>query len=82
MKPPFILSAESISHDTLRSTEILLNQIRKGDIIGVAWVAMCKRREYITNVAGEAYRNPTFTRGMVAALDDELRDMVHHQRQE
>jgi hypothetical protein len=33
---------------------------------------MMKRRSYVVNTAGEAHRNPTFARGMVAALDDEL----------
>lgn len=77
MKAPFVLSTGSFSHETAKSLEALLAQVRSGEIIGIAYVAMCKRREYVTNIAGEAYRNPTFTRGMVAALDDELREMVH-----
>jgi len=33
---------------------------------------MLKRRGYIVNSAGEAHRNPTFSRGMLLALDDQL----------
>lgn len=77
MKSAFRLSSQDLSHDAITSVEHLLTQLKAGEIIGVAYVAMCKRREYVLSVSGEAHRNPTFTRGMVAALDDELREMVH-----
>ena len=77
MKPPYTLTKDTISHDTVVAMEQLLAEARNGEIIGFAFAAMRKRRKYITNTTGEARRNPTFARGMVAALDDELRDMVH-----
>jgi len=72
MRPPFRLVPDTISSDTVRALEQLLKEARAGRIIGVAFVAMYKRREYIANAAGEARRSPTFTRGMIAALDDAL----------
>jgi hypothetical protein len=72
MKPPFRLVPDSLSHDTVELLEQLLNDARRGQILGLAFVAMMRRREFIANTAGEAHRNPTFARGMVAALDDHL----------
>jgi hypothetical protein len=72
MKPPFILVPDSVSHDTIECLEMLLAQARLGQVIGIAYAAMLRKRAYITNTAGEAHRNPTFSRGMVATLDDQL----------
>ena len=72
MKPPFVLVPDTVSHDTVECLEILLEQARRGQVIGIAYAAMLKKRAYITNSAGEAYRNPTFSRGMIATLDDQL----------
>lgn len=49
---------------------------RSGQFIGIAFAVMEKSREYFVNAAGEARRNPTFSRGMVAALDDRLAQWV------
>lgn len=70
--PPFILVPDNIPRDTIKCLELLLSQARSGQIIGLAYVAMLKKRAYVVNVAGEAHRNPTFARGCVHALDDEL----------
>jgi len=79
MKPPYSLVADTISKDTVECLEQLLDEARRGRIIGMAYVAMLKRREYIVNTAGEAHRNPTFARGMLAALDDQLGEKVKGQ---
>ena len=72
MKKPFVLVQDDISNDTIESLEQLLKHARSGALIGIAFAAMLKQRGYIVNTAGEAHRNPTFSRGMVAALDDQL----------
>jgi len=72
MKPPFRLVQDTISSDTVKALEQLLTAAKKGQVIGIAFVAMYKQRKYIANAAGEARRSPTFTRGMIAALDDAL----------
>ncbi len=73
MKPPFIQAIPSpVSHDTVTCLEHLLDGARRGAVIGIAYAAMLKHRSYVLNACGEAHRSPTFARGMVAALDDEL----------
>jgi hypothetical protein len=72
MKAPFYLVPDLVSHDTVEALELLLSEARRGEVIGIAYVAMLKRRAFIVNSAGEAHRNPTFTRGMIRALDDQL----------
>ncbi len=75
-RPPFSLIPGTISTDTVDCLDELLTMARAGEVIGVAYVAMLKRRKYIVNTAGEAHRNPTFTRGMIQALNDELGQRV------
>lgn len=72
VKAPYRLVPDTISTDTVECLEQLLDEARSGRVIGLAYVAMMKKREYIVNTAGEAHRNPTFARGMVLALDDQL----------
>ncbi len=72
MKRPFTLLEDALSRDTVTALEQLLDGARRGEVIGIAFAAMLRQRAYITNVAGEAYRNPTFARGMVGALEDSL----------
>lgn len=74
MKPPFTLVSDTISHDTKACLTQLNDQSE--EVIGLAYVVMYKGRNFIVNTAGELHRNPTFARGAVAALDDELRRMV------
>ena len=45
-------------------------------VVGVAFGAMLRQRRYLVNCAGEACRDPTTARGILAALDDELSQMV------
>jgi hypothetical protein len=72
MKPPFRLVPDALSTDTEQALAQLLDLARRGELIGVAFAGMLKQRRFFVNTAGEAHRNPTFARGMVAALDDEL----------
>lgn len=76
VRPPFSLIRDTLSHETVDALEQLLAAAKRGEIIGVAYAAMLKQRNYIVNTAGEAYRNPTFSLGMVRVLDDELMQRV------
>lgn len=76
MKRPFHLVQDGLSSDTIKALQSLLAEAESGQLIGLAYVAMYKRREYTASATGEARRNPTFTRGMLAALDDVLGEMV------
>lgn len=77
MKTPFVLVADTLSNDTIECLEELLADARAGAVIGIAFVAVLKKRGYIVNSAGEAHRNPTFSRGMLRALDDRLGQRTH-----
>lgn len=73
-RPPFqlIVHPIALSTDTVECLEDLLDEARRGELIGLAFAAMYRRRRYFVETAGEAYRNPTFARGMVDALHDLL----------
>ena len=66
-----------ISHDVVEALEALLTGAKSGAITGIAFVATLKRMRYITDTAGVCYKNPTYTRGMVTVLADELGAMIH-----
>lgn len=72
MKAPFRLIPDTVSTDTIECLELLLRRARKGEVIGLAYAAMLKKRAYIVNTAGTAHESPTFARGMIRALDDQL----------
>ena len=73
MRKPFSLVPDELSHDTVEALQTLLADARNGHVIGVAFCAMYKQRNFIVNTAGEAHRNPVFTRGMIACLNDTLK---------
>ncbi len=71
------LVEDTLSSDTVEALTVLLERAKRGELQGVAYVAMYRGRQYTAGVTGECRRNPTFTRGMVAGLDDELGRLVH-----
>lgn len=76
MKPPFRCVPDSLSADTVTALEVLLSEARSGKLLGMAFVAMYRDRTFIANTTGEAQRNPVFSRGMVACLDDRLGTLI------
>lgn len=76
-KRPFWLVPDEISHDTVEALQTLLEDAHSGEIIGMAFAVMYKGRDYIVNATGEAYRSPTFTRGMIQALDDRMKNRLY-----
>lgn len=72
MKPPFTLMRASVSHDTIEALEFLLHEAKRGEVIGIAYGAIMKRRSCIVDTAGEAYRNPLFALGVVCMLSDDV----------
>lgn len=63
-------------NDCLDFLEELAEAGRRGEVIGVACVVMYRGRNYVVDAVGELRRSPTFARGAVAALDDELSRMA------
>jgi hypothetical protein len=72
MTGPFRLVTRSISNDTVEALSTLLEQAKQGALIGIAFAAMYNEGGYLVDAAGEAHRSPTFSRGMIRALDDKL----------
>lgn len=78
MRPPFRLVPDTLSNETTEALTQLLELARSGELIGIAFGGMLRQRGYFVNTAGEAHRNPTFARGVVAALDDSLSNRIHN----
>lgn len=74
---PYRLIPDNISHDTVEALETLLALAKEGEVTGIAFAVTLRKMRYITNVAGHCYRHPTFARGMVAFLSDQLAALVH-----
>ncbi|MBA2547316.1 MAG: hypothetical protein H0V16_02515 [Burkholderiaceae bacterium] len=74
-KEPFRLVRDPLSCDTIECLQRLLADAEHGQILGIAYAAMYKGREYVVGATGEARRSTTFARGMVDDLHDELRDI-------
>jgi hypothetical protein len=75
MKQPFALAGEHPSTDTVAVLVELLDLARSGQLIGVAYVGMFKRRHLQTGTTGEASRSPVFTVGAVRVLEESI---IHH----
>ena len=69
--------AQKLSPDTVKTLEILLDGARRGEVSGIAYVAVLRRMRFMTDATGFCHSHPTFTRGCVDALADELGQMVH-----
>jgi hypothetical protein len=74
---PYTLIPDSISKEVLTALTELLEAAHQGQITGLAFAAVLKGRKFVVDVAGVCYSDPTLTRGVLAALDDELQDLVH-----
>jgi hypothetical protein len=65
-----------VSSETVDSAKWLLCEAMAGRVIGLAFVALQPMDKYNAAVCGEAQMRPTFTRGMLAALDDHLGRLI------
>jgi len=81
MRPPFRLITDTLSTDTEQALTQLLDLAKRGELIGVAFAGMLRQRRYFVNTAGEAHRNPTFARGCVSALADQLGERMKGERE-
>lgn len=80
MPSPQLLT-ETISTDTLECAKALVKKSQDGEVIGAVIGFLYRRQKYSIAVCGHAYDNPTWARGVVAALDDELHSLVHERGQ-
>jgi len=72
MKLPFTLVQSKGSSDTAKCVAELHAGVRAKRVIGLAYAVIYAERNYEVHVCGEAARSPTFARGCVATLNDEL----------
>lgn len=70
------LIKDTVSRDTVEALSQLLEGAKDGQITGIAFAVTLKNRRFVTNVAGNCFRDATATRGMIQALDDELAAIV------
>lgn len=77
MATAYQLIQDQVSKDVVTALEELLASAQAGLITGIAFGAILKGRKFLVDAAGTAYADPTLTRGVLAALDDELQIMVH-----
>lgn len=70
------LARDAISHDTVEALEDLLASAKTGELVGIVFGVMLKRRRYMVNSAGEARRDPTFALGMCQMMSAEMRALV------
>jgi len=74
---PYRLVPDNISRDVIEALQTLLQLAKEGEVTGIAFAVTLRRQRYITNVAGHCYDHPTFARGMVAFLSDQLAALAH-----
>lgn len=77
MKTPFRPVSDDLPTETVAALTELLTQAKQRRILGMTFAVMYRGGTYIVNATDEARRSPTFSRGMVAELDDELARMMH-----
>jgi len=63
---------------TINALEQLLDFARRGEVRGVAFAAAFRGMHYVTDVAGTCAQHPTWTRGALRALDDDLAAIIRY----
>ena len=74
---PLRLVKNKIAHDVVAALEQLLDLARLGEVTGIAFAATLKGERFLTDMAGTCYTHPSYARGIVAFLSDELSDHAH-----
>lgn len=77
MSEPFRLVAKVKDRATIEVLRDMIKAAENGELIGLAFVAMYERREYNIGYTGECARNPTYARGMIQDLMDDLGRSSH-----
>ena len=73
---PYQLVKDYVSRDLVVCLKQLLAGAESGEVRGIVFGAILKRQRYITNVTSLCARHATFSRGIVASLDDDLKGFV------
>lgn len=73
---PYDVSLNHAPQDVIEVLEVLLENAKAGNVTGIAFACTMRKSRYITNAVGHCQTNPTFARGMLLALSDELGQLV------
>jgi hypothetical protein len=73
---PEPLALSAASQDTVDGLRRLLRRALRGEVLGLALVEMMPGATYAVQTIGGANIDHTWTRGCVAALDDELGELI------
>lgn len=71
-----------VDADTVECLERLLSEARAGKVIGLAFVALMPKRNFIVHTTGVVHQEPVYTRGVLRELDDMIRDQRNERRGE
>jgi hypothetical protein len=75
------LLREVVSKDTLQCAKALVTKAEDGEVVGAVIGFIYRRQKYSVAVCGQAFDNPTWARGVTAAIDDELYTLIHERGQ-
>ena len=62
------LVKDHVCQDTIYALEYLLQEARRGEVIGLVYGGIFKNRCCITDAVGEGYRDPVFALGLAGFL--------------
>ena len=65
-----------VSNETIEALEYVLSEAKAGRVVGFAAVFVHRSGRYTCDAVGQAVKAPTFTRGAVNVLDDQLASLV------
>lgn len=68
-----LIQSREVSEETVDVLKYLLSEATAGNVRGIAFVALHNGHEFSSGIIGKPRLVPVLTRGMVRALDDELR---------
>jgi len=63
--------------ETIEALETLLGLAKEGEVTGLAFGCTLRSGGFISDVLGRCYAEPTFTRGVVAFLADQVTTLQH-----
>lgn len=74
---PLELVPEPVPRETIEALETILERARAGKYVGFVIGLQRPRRKFTVYCVGASCDNPTWSRGMCLAIDDELQQLVY-----
>lgn len=69
---PILLDFTTYDVDVVEALEYLLHEARRGQVIGLAYGALLRKRTCIVDAVGELDQNPLYALGVVTLLQAEI----------